>query len=285
MERTEKRERSDTDNSPDRFGGCPVCGGSDGFLNVGRTHWFVCHKHSTKWCIGSHWFRSSRFDGDVWQENLQLLSKYREVTPVCPEPPKSEKAHELSQAKTLRLGPSREDLIADGELIDVTPVARTAGYDYRTAVTRAVWDACIKEAGPVAGDTEHERLWTLLHALRVTWGNEGPESEEVTYDFGGHMSATAISMPTRVITVLLANEEIPFVTPERDNGGIGKAGVPCHVVEAIQAIVRYLWDDERKHRLEADPKSETGHMFTSLVTIRNWLDGDTRTVDSWVKEE
>jgi hypothetical protein len=176
-------------------------------------------------------------------------------------------------------------LIASGGLIDVTPAAGTAGYDYRTAVTQAVWDACIKEPGAVAGDSEYERLWTLLHSLRVTWRNENPEFEEVTYDFGGHVAVKAVSMPTRVIAVLMADEEIPFVKPERDNGGIGKAGVAHHVVEAIEAVVEYLWDDEHKHCFGTDCESETGHIFCSLVTIRNWLEGDTRTVDSWAKEK
>src|SRR5262245_65499075 len=34
------------------FGGCPLCGPgqNDGYTNVGRIHWFVCHVHSYKWC-------------------------------------------------------------------------------------------------------------------------------------------------------------------------------------------------------------------------------------------
>ena len=35
------------------FGGCPTCHKTDGFLNIGRDHWFVCHHHRTKWCVGS----------------------------------------------------------------------------------------------------------------------------------------------------------------------------------------------------------------------------------------
>jgi hypothetical protein len=30
------------------FGLCPHCWGSDGFVNVGRSHWFVCDEHKVK---------------------------------------------------------------------------------------------------------------------------------------------------------------------------------------------------------------------------------------------
>ena len=33
----------------DFFGGCPECGHNDGYLNIGRCQWFLCHKHRTKW--------------------------------------------------------------------------------------------------------------------------------------------------------------------------------------------------------------------------------------------
>ena len=147
---------SDTVCSPNVFGGCPVCGGNDGFVNVGRMHWFVCDKHRTKWCIGSNWFRCSRFDAEVWQENLRLLSKYREVTPVLVKEPKSDR---------------------------------------------------------------------------------------------------------------------------------GKAALPNDVLTAIESIIEYLWDDEHKHCLEAENESAKRHIFGSLVTIRNWLDGNTRTIDSWLEED
>ena len=29
------------------FGGCPTCHKTDGFLNIGRDHWFVCHRQCT----------------------------------------------------------------------------------------------------------------------------------------------------------------------------------------------------------------------------------------------
>jgi len=38
------------------FGGCPECGGTHGYLNVNRNHWFVCDDHKTAWFIGSNIF-------------------------------------------------------------------------------------------------------------------------------------------------------------------------------------------------------------------------------------
>ena len=35
------------------FGGCPECGNTDGYMNVGSEHWFVCDVHRIKWFIGS----------------------------------------------------------------------------------------------------------------------------------------------------------------------------------------------------------------------------------------
>ena len=36
------------------FGVCPICKQTDGYLNIGRSHGFVCHAHKKKWCMGSN---------------------------------------------------------------------------------------------------------------------------------------------------------------------------------------------------------------------------------------
>ena len=41
----------------DYVGGCPECGGNHGYLSVGCEHWFVCHDHKTKWCVGTNLFQ------------------------------------------------------------------------------------------------------------------------------------------------------------------------------------------------------------------------------------
>ncbi len=73
----------DTPSTDEYFGGCPTCGKSDGYSNVGRNHWGSCDAHKVKWSIGSNLF-SSWHDEDetVWQKNAERLSTYREVKPI-----------------------------------------------------------------------------------------------------------------------------------------------------------------------------------------------------------
>lgn len=42
------------------FGLCPECGSNDGYINIGREHWFYCLKHRVCWCVGSNLFSSWR---------------------------------------------------------------------------------------------------------------------------------------------------------------------------------------------------------------------------------
>jgi hypothetical protein len=68
------------------FGACPVCGKTDGYLNVGGNHWFVCDTDFTKWCIGWNLFSDWREEPErVHQENAATLAGYIEVRPVYPD--------------------------------------------------------------------------------------------------------------------------------------------------------------------------------------------------------
>lgn len=68
---------SENDNWP---GVCPECGKNDGYLNIGRDHWFYCRKHRVKWCIGSNLFSSWRRETrEEWEENAKRLEGYREI--------------------------------------------------------------------------------------------------------------------------------------------------------------------------------------------------------------
>lgn len=65
------------------FGGCPECTLNNGHLNVGRTHWMVCHKHRVRWCIGSNLFSVWRYESEEdWERNARLLDRYKEVEPL-----------------------------------------------------------------------------------------------------------------------------------------------------------------------------------------------------------
>jgi hypothetical protein len=47
-------------NVDNYFGGCPRCSKTDGYINIGRSHWFFCKAHRTKWWVGSNIFSSWR---------------------------------------------------------------------------------------------------------------------------------------------------------------------------------------------------------------------------------
>ena len=67
------------------FGGCPECGRTKGYMNVGRSQWFVCDTHRTRWCVGMNLFSSWRDESeDEWRRNAVRLEGYREVEPLRP---------------------------------------------------------------------------------------------------------------------------------------------------------------------------------------------------------
>src|SRR5687768_14149485 len=67
----------------DYFGGCPECWRNDGYLNIGREHWFVCSEHQVKWIAGENLFSTWRFESDLdWQRNATRIAHYRNVEPV-----------------------------------------------------------------------------------------------------------------------------------------------------------------------------------------------------------
>lgn len=67
------------------FGGCPVCGRNDGYLNIGREHWFKCDEHGLKWSGGENLFSTWRDEtSEIWESNDELLGDYLEVEPLMP---------------------------------------------------------------------------------------------------------------------------------------------------------------------------------------------------------
>jgi hypothetical protein len=69
----------------DYFGGCPACWRNDGYLNVGREHWFICLKHRVKWLAGENFFSTWRSEAEAeWQVNAARIGVYRVVDPICP---------------------------------------------------------------------------------------------------------------------------------------------------------------------------------------------------------
>ena len=71
----------------ERFGACPECGKSNGYVNVGRDHYGTCDEHLSYWPIGSNLFSGWRDeDPAVWRKNEQLLAARRQVKPIYAKP-------------------------------------------------------------------------------------------------------------------------------------------------------------------------------------------------------
>jgi hypothetical protein len=69
------------------LGGCPKCGQSDGYMNIGGNHWFVCDTHNAAWCCGYNLFSGWRDESrDLHEANERKLRRMRVVTPIYPNP-------------------------------------------------------------------------------------------------------------------------------------------------------------------------------------------------------
>ena len=60
---------------------------------------------------------------------------------------------------------TRADAIADGLLIEVTELARQAGFVYRVDVTRGAWESCVCIHDANSWQNETYRLWGVLLPL------------------------------------------------------------------------------------------------------------------------
>ena len=62
---------------------------------------------------------------------------------------------------------TRGQALADGVLVDVSEAAREAGFSYPAAVTRAVYEKCIRVPEGVLAQDEAGRLWDIVHMTAV----------------------------------------------------------------------------------------------------------------------
>ena len=66
---------------------------------------------------------------------------------------------------------TRANAIADGELVDVSNVAKEAGFRLHVAVTRGVWEKCVAwhdlDNKTQVNQDESGRLWDVIWMLRV----------------------------------------------------------------------------------------------------------------------
>jgi uncharacterized protein DUF6573 len=62
---------------------------------------------------------------------------------------------------------TREDLLRDGILIDVSILAAQAGFKYPVAIGRSVWGTYVAVPPGVTGQDETGRLWDILRMLKI----------------------------------------------------------------------------------------------------------------------
>jgi hypothetical protein len=77
---------------------------------------------------------------------------------------------------------TRKQAIADGVLVDVTEMAREAGFKYPVVVTSRIWHECVvpDDASRQLGQSEQGRLWDVLVVLHFAI-RKGAEGSEVQF--------------------------------------------------------------------------------------------------------
>jgi hypothetical protein len=80
---------------------------------------------------------------------------------------------------------SRKQAIEDGELVDVSAMARKAGIRFPVALTRAAWGRCVAVPPGVLCQDEAGRLWDVLTMLRLA--ARGPSGDASEVRFGVHV--------------------------------------------------------------------------------------------------
>lgn len=114
---------------------------------------------------------------------------------------------------------SRADMLADGNLIDVTATAKEAGFKFPTAITRAAWEDCVAWTDADAERTGcyqdvEGRLWDVLymamHAAKACRGGDQIKVQLVRVD--RHATPTEEGVePTEVELIMIIG---PGDTPE-----------------------------------------------------------------------
>ena len=114
------------------FGGCPTCGRTDGCVNYGSEHWFVCRRHRTRWSPGSNLFSGWRDEDPVHQIAFWwTVGDFTIVEPILPH----DAVTEISE--TARLASEIEDLrvqLAEARYFKPSP------YDQPADVLAALTD-------------------------------------------------------------------------------------------------------------------------------------------------
>lgn len=115
---------------------------------------------------------------------------------------------------------SRAQAIADGVLVDVTDLAREAGFRFPVAMTAAAWADCVAcpEGNEGAGQSESGRLWDVLCKTKLAINGAEDDRVKVTVlrvpGHSGHATLAELRAMVGpgdtwepVITILLPGED------------------------------------------------------------------------------
>ena len=92
------------ETTDDYFGLCPCCYRNNGYFNAGRSHWFYCDEHRTKWLAGSNIFSSWSHETEEEQRahyDAKGFGAYERVEPYF---------HPLSEEEIERHKAEQEEL-------------------------------------------------------------------------------------------------------------------------------------------------------------------------------
>ena len=125
---------------------------------------------------------------------------------------------------------SREMAIEDGYLVDVSEMAREAGFHVPVALTRAVWDDCVewapeaeKRKGTCTGQSEEGRLWDVLNMAMLAARRQrgGDRSLFVVYrvpQAGRGIRARRVTLAMRIGPGDAGEPVITIMQQEEDDG-------------------------------------------------------------------
>jgi hypothetical protein len=169
------------------FGTCPICHKTDGYLNVGNNHWFLCNTHKTKWAVGANLFSSCMYETPEQQRADQEkigFDTYEKVEPyrlgvvnAVDDDCKDEDAEDMSDVKDVEFGdPKQMGADLEEELINFI-----AGYPYvsfqwicrKLNLTPA---EALKRITPLVS-TETNCCWTPEQALEAITSEANGEIE------------------------------------------------------------------------------------------------------------
>ena len=81
--RGERKLMTNKNNKLCYFGDCPECSCNDGYLNIFKANWMVCHEHKKRWLVGEDLFSTWRYETEEdWKRNFELIKGYEEVEPL-----------------------------------------------------------------------------------------------------------------------------------------------------------------------------------------------------------